>query len=255
MMTDYHLYPATGRFMMGRMRQIISTRDRRILEDLVVSTKIARNGQKLYSRGNDIDHFSILVEGFAFSCIDDSKSRCILGLHMPGDLLDVSALPLHRLDYDLVALGSVVIGQIDKARFQHLIRSEPNLTQLIWMFNLCDAAIQRQWTLKLSKLTASRRLAHMIAEIWTRLELIGLARSDGFETPLTQAHLADMCGTTPIHMNRSVRELREVGIADFRRGRIQVEDRAALHEYGGFESSYLFLDKDSETHKELEPIG
>ena len=59
-------------------------------------------------------------------------------------------------------------------------------------------------------------------------------------TPLTQAQLAEMCGVTPIHMNRALGQLRREGVADFRRGTLYVDDRARLEAFGAFNPSYLY---------------
>ncbi|MGR3567154.1 MAG: helix-turn-helix domain-containing protein, partial [Pseudooceanicola nanhaiensis] len=81
---------------------------------------------------------------------------------------------------------------------------------------------------------------HLIAETWQRLDFVGLAQPTGFAFPLTQAELADACGTTPIHLNRVVRKLRETGVADISRGRVSVLDHAALKDIGRFNTAYLY---------------
>jgi hypothetical protein len=57
---------------------------------------------------------------------------------------------------------------------------------------------------------------------------------------LTQIDLADMCGTTPVHMNRAIGELRRLGIADFRRGAVSFDDRVKLEAHGDFDATYLY---------------
>jgi CRP-like cAMP-binding protein len=46
--------------------------------------------------------------------------------------------------------------------------------------------------------------------------------------PITQEDLANMAGTTRPSANRCLRELVALGIADLHRGRITINDRAAL---------------------------
>ena len=57
---------------------------------------------------------------------------------------------------------------------------------------------------------------------------------------LTQIDLADMCGTTPIHMNRALGELRREDIAEFRRGLVVVREREQLERQGDFDPAYLY---------------
>jgi CRP-like cAMP-binding protein len=116
---------------------------------------------------------------------------------------------------------------------------------------LLDAAIHRQWILKMEELTAARRVAHVFAEMWYRLDMVGLGRRDGLRTPLIQADLADMCGTTSIHMNRALGQLRKEGIAEFRRGTVYVRDRAGLEAFAGFNAAYLYGPGDLRVNGEL----
>ena len=70
--------------------------------------------------------------------------------------------------------------------------------------------------------------------------MVGLGFEDGFETPLRQADIADMCGATPIHTNRALADLRKKGIADFQRGAVRIPDRNRLEEFAVFTPDYLF---------------
>ena len=128
--------------------------------------------------------------------------------HVPGDFVDLHGFALKRLDHNVVTIGPAKVGFVSHARIDRIHRTEPHLSQLFWFSTLLDAAVHRQWILKLEKLKASRRVAHRMAEIWRRLEMVGLGRPNGFRSPLNQTDLADMCGTTPIHMNRALSELR-----------------------------------------------
>jgi len=49
-----------------------------------------------------------------------------------------------------------------------------------------------------------------------------------------------MSGSTAVHANRALRELRERGLAEFRRGSVVSEDRQALEAYADFAADYLY---------------
>ncbi len=109
----------------------------------------------------------------------------------------------------------------------------------LWTASQLDSALQRQWTIKLGRLKAARRVARLLSELWARLDLVGLAEADQFAVPITQQDLADMCGTTAIHMNRALGDLRRDGLVDVRRGLVTAPDRTALERYGAFTPAYL----------------
>ena len=49
-----------------------------------------------------------------------------------------------------------------------------------------------------------------------------------------------MCGTTAIHMNRALGQIRKEGFAEFRRGTLYVKDRAKLEAFAAFNPDYLY---------------
>jgi CRP-like cAMP-binding protein len=233
-------YPVTGRFLMGRLRHAMSEREKDILEDSISGVEQFDDGQCLLHRGELCDRSSILVEGFILRTITENDRRYIVGIQVPGDFVDLHGFALKRLDHDIVTIGPARVGFVPHIKLQALMRDEPHLSRLFWFSTLLDAALHRQWVLKLEQLKANRRLAHLLAEIWKRLEMVGLAGASGYRTPLTQIDLADACGTTTVHMNRAVGDLRRREIADFRRGIVQCDDRRALEGYGDFNPTYLY---------------
>jgi CRP-like cAMP-binding protein len=233
-------YTHTGRFLMGRLRHAISARERALLESLVEETVYLESGTTVLRRGDLVTQSTILIEGYMMRTASDGSRRFILGLQVPGDFVDLHGFALRRLDHDLVSAGPVKLGMVPHERLSEVIASEPHLARILWFATLLDAAIHREWIMKLEQLTAARRVAHVFAELWYRLEMVGLARSDSVRTPLIQADLADMCGTTAIHMNRALAQLRKEGVGELRRGTLYVQDRRALEEFATFDPSYLY---------------
>ncbi len=89
---------------------------------------------------------------------------------------------------------------------------------------------------------AVSRLAHLILEIYTRLATIGRVKDLSFEFPATQAIFAEAIGTSPVHLNRVVQELRKRELLEFERGQITILDKDGLRELSGFDPLYLHLD-------------
>ena len=233
-------YPLTGRFLLGRLRHAMTTEEKALLEELIEDTERVPAGTTLLERGQLAERSTLLIEGYLLRTISEEGRRFIVGLHVPGDFADLHAFALKRLDHSVVALGDILVGYVSHARLEKVVERYPHLTRLLWFATLLDAAINREWILKMEQLAAPRRVAHVFAELWHRLDLVGLGRRDGLRTPLIQADLADMCGTTAIHMNRALGLMRREGIAEFRRGSLYVRDRARLEAFAGFDPAYLY---------------
>lgn len=233
-------FPVTGRFLQGRLRHAISDREARLFESLFEPVEQHPDGAVLIHRGALIDHSTMLVEGFAVRVIDDEGSSQIVSIHVPGDFMDLHAFALKRLDHNIVALGTARIARVAHARLRQIIDDEPHFARILWFSTLLDAAIHREWIMKQGQLRAEGRAAHFFAEVWERLAMVDLAEEDGFFAPLKQLDIANICGTTAIHMNRVLRDLREGGVADFRRGLMRAPDRARLYRHGRFKRDYLY---------------
>lgn len=233
-------YPNTGRFLMGRLRDAMSSEERALLEGMVERTEWLDRSTRLIGAGAMCDRSTMLIEGFMLRTLDGEGKRYAVSFHVPGDFVDLHCYALKRLDHNIDTAGRVKVGYIPHAALDEVMRDQPHLARVFWFSTLLDAAMHREWIMTLEQLTTPRRIAHIFSEIWRRLWMVGLHDEDGFATPLTQSDLAEMCGATPIHTNRALRELRENGLAEFDRGRVIIPDRAALESYAGFTPDYLY---------------
>lgn len=233
-------YPRTGRFLLGRLRGAMRTDEKQLIEDLIEHEEELPNGQLIARRGEECSTSTILIDGFARRVIERNGYPHIVGLQVPGDFIDLQGFALKRLDHDILTLGPARVGRVTHARLREVLGDQPHLARLLWFATLLDAAIHREWILKLEDLNAAERVAHVFCEISHRLEFVGLGRKTGFSLPLTQAQLAGMCGTTTVHMSRALRRLREATGVSFRHGKLDCADPAALMNYCEYDPSYLY---------------
>ena len=239
---DVEGYPLTGRFLMGRLRHAMSDAEKRTIEDLIESVQSYAEPTQIISRGELCDRSTMLIEGFMLRVIRQGDRRYVVGVQVPGDFVDLHAFALKRLDHDIVTIGPTKVGYVSHTRLLTLMEERAHLARLLWFSTLLDAAIHREWILTMEQLPAANRAAHVFCELWTRLDFVSLGDADRVVAPLIQADLADMCGTTAIHMNRALGQMRKEGIADFRRGTLRVTDRKRLEEFARFDPAYLYGD-------------
>ena len=106
-------------------------------------------------------------------------------------------------------------------------------------------ALARQNSIVTEHLTnAGRRSAlvrtgHYLLELEARLAGFGEVTELGYDCPLTQHELADALGLTAIHVNRTLRELREHDLVSFRSGFVEFLNRLKLVKISGFDKEYL----------------
>lgn len=242
MARDSTTYPNTELFLRGRLRHVMSTAEKGQLEQLCADTREVEAGTVVLEAGRLYDKSLLLIDGFMLRTIEQDGHQHIVGLQVPGDFVDLHSFALKRLDHDIRAVGPCRIAYARHDDMQSACEANLHLARILWFATLLDAAIHRQWILKTKQLRADACAAHLLAETWKRLELVGMARPNGFCSPLTQAHIAEICGTTPVHMSRALKSLRERGLGELRRGRFYCDDRAGLEAFGKFEASYLYGD-------------
>ena len=235
-------FPLTGEFLAGRLRRNLSLDDLIYIEELVESVEDHADGTRLLERGRKTDRSTMLIEGYIFRTIESGGKRFITGVHVPGDFVDLHGFALKRLDHNIDAAGKVRVGCVSHETLRQVMRERPGVARAMWFATLLDAAIHRKWIQTLEQLDAPRRIAHLYAELHTRLDLIGRNVTRALRTPFTQFDMADMCGVSAIHANRAVGKLRDLGIAEIRRGDLYTDDWAALKDFAQFNPDYLYGD-------------
>jgi CRP-like cAMP-binding protein len=188
----------------------------------------------------------LLIDGFLCrSKTTDAGKRQILSIHIPGEIPDLQSLHLHVMDHDLTPLSRSLVGFVPHEALRALTRERPLIAEALWRETLIDAAVFREWIVNVGRRSAVVRLAHLLAEIGTRLHRIGLAAGDRFELPMTQLDIADALGLTPVHVNRVVQELRRAGLLELRKHSVFLPDLPRLKEVGDFDDLYLHQSEDA----------
>src|SRR5690606_18916888 len=145
-------YPLTGRFLQGRLRQAMTDSEKALVESLVESTERFTEPTRLTARGEIAEQAKLVIEGFVMRTIGEDGQRFIAGMQVPGDFADLHGFALKRLDHDIVTLGDTVVGFVPHSRLTAVLADNPRLARMLWFASLIDAAIHRQWILKLEQL-------------------------------------------------------------------------------------------------------
>jgi CRP-like cAMP-binding protein len=198
----------------------------------------------LIKAGEELNFSTLLIDGIAcrYKDLRDGQ-RQITELHVAGDFLDLHSFTLKRLDHNVMTLTPCTVAVMPHDRLKAITEEHPHLTRVYWFGTNLDAAIHREWEVSLGRRSAISRMAHLFCELQVRLGVVGLADESGYELRLTQTDLAECLGLTSVHVNRTLKELREQGLVEFRGGRVDISDVAGLRRVAEFDPSYLYLEK------------
>ena len=228
-----------------RARDVVSVEEEHVIRGLVSETRAVPAKATVIRAEQPLSHSTLLLEGWMCRYKDlTNGQRQITELHIAGDFVDLHSFTLKRLDHNIMALTPCVIGVVPHARLREVSEQHPHLTRLLWLMTNIDAAVHREWALSLGRRSAIGRLAHIACEMRARLEVVGLADGLTYRCPLTQLELAECTGLTPVHVNRTLKELRERRVVEIRQGVVRILDLPALEAIADFNPTYLYLHRE-----------
>ena len=223
-----------------QLSTLLDADDVKAIERLPIMVKEVAAHNPIVREGERPVQCCLLIDGFLCrSKTTDAGKRQILSIHITGEIPDLQSLHLHVMDHDLTTLSRCTVGLIPHDALRTLTRERPTVAEALWRETLIDAAVFREWIVNVGRRAAVVRLAHLLAEIGTRLQAMDLAPGDRFELPMTQLDIADALGLTPVHVNRVVQELRREGLLELRKHSVSLPDLPRLKELGDFDDLYL----------------
>jgi CRP-like cAMP-binding protein len=202
----------------------------------------------LIRRGATPAHVYLICDGWAcrYKSLPDGR-RQILDFLIPGDLCDLNIYILSRMDHSIGAITALDVVGIPREELQALADAHPQVTRALWWQALVSKSCSREWIVNVGARSARERIAHLLCEMFLRLESVGATDGCSCDFPLTQADLAEATGLTAVHVNRTLQRLRETGLIVLADRRLTIPDMAALKAAGLFNPDYLHLDR-SEGH-------
>ena len=227
-----------------RARDELSAAEEQAIIDTVLEYRDYPADRTFIRAGVELNHSTVLLDGLMCRYKDlRSGQRQITELNVAGDYADLHSFTLKRLDHHMMTLTPCRVAIVPHERLAALTEAHPHLTRVYWFSTNLDAAIHREWELSLGRRAAISRVAHLFCELFVRLRIVGLTQDTSYDLKLTQTDLAEALGQPAVHINRTLKELREQGLVEFRSGRVTILDLAGLERLAEFDPAYLYLER------------
>ncbi|MBE9603586.1 Crp/Fnr family transcriptional regulator [Acetobacteraceae bacterium H6797] len=223
----------------------LSSEDRSVLYRLS-GERVRRFGARedVIREGDAPKDVYLLLSGWAcrYKQLEDGR-RQIVAFFLPGDLCDLNIYILKEMDHSVGTLTPATFAEITRSTLEEVVLNHPRVAQGLWWETLVNIAIQREWTVNLGQRSAFERMAHLLCELYIRLRAVGLTKDGGCELPFTQVDLADAMGLSPVHVNRTLQELRGAGLIVLRDKWLEIPDLDAIKNAAMFNPNYLHLER------------
>lgn len=196
-----------------------------------------QRGQELMHQGEtgQVAHILHFGWGCSFKILRDG-SRQIITFPVPGDIIGLRSVLLKTADHAFSAITDIRVTRISVARLTTLVDEFPRLaTALMWGTSR-DEAMTVEHLASVGRRTSLERTAHFFLELRDRLQLVGLAGDTEYECPLNQYVIADALGLSAIHVNRVLRQLRDLNLLTYQNHKVILLDAARLAELAGYDN-------------------
>ncbi|BCM18894.1 Crp/Fnr family transcriptional regulator [Mesorhizobium sp. J8] len=220
----------------------LSDEEKALLTSTLSIEKYVGTGEDIVSEGTRPTYSTLIIDGFAarYKVLEDG-GRQFTSLQVPGDFVDLHAFLLKTMDHGITALSPCHVAAAEHSKLKTITEQAPHLTRLLWLDTLVDGAIHREWIVAMGRRSKLSHLAHLICELFVRLQVVKKTRDMSFYLPLSQAQLADVLGLSVVHMNRVIGTLRRMNVINWTNHMITILDWERLVTIAEFDPTYLSM--------------
>ena len=220
----------------------LSADEREILQTFEAVTEEVDSQTELISQGEPYRCGYILHAGWAIRAkVLRNGARQILNFVLPGDVVGLAAPFFATADHSVTTLGATSVTAVTFTQFTAVFLAQPQLgAALCWQLAQEEAIISEH-LVNIGRRDAYARVGHLYVELYWRLDAVGLVQDSTYTLPLSQTMLADALGLSVVHVNRTLRRLRQDGLVQVNGSHVAIHDLEALERAVDFEHTYLHL--------------
>jgi CRP-like cAMP-binding protein len=214
----------------------LSDDDLERLSELVEAERILNKRQDLVVDGYEYRKLCFLESGFAarYKLLRNGK-RQIVNLILPGDVVGLPGSFLQKARYSVIALTDLKLQVCSFGGFVHLCYDRPQFGLMLSWLAIQEAVTCAEHAINTGRRTPTERLAHFLLEIYSRLQMVGLASDCNFDMPFSQEVMSDALALSVPHLNRTLAKLRADGCIDVANHRVSLINPEALEMLGHFQ--------------------
>lgn len=195
----------------------------------------------LYKQNEHPNYMFTLYHGWLlqYKTLDNGK-RQVLRIALPGDLIGFQADFNGPMEHSTIALNDSVLCAFPRPDIKEMFNKNTGLSARLGEMHARDMSICQNHLIGIGQKSAEERIAYLSLELLFRLRQIYSDNAiTDIEFPLTQEDLGDAVGLTQIHVNRTIKSLRERNLMEIKGKRLYIHDIEGLKTLGSFDEKVL----------------
>lgn len=208
-----------------------------IIEGIKLGHRDYSAGADFLRQGEPQREVFTLLQGWAmrYSLLDDG-SRQIIDFCLPGAFIGFQPDSESPKGYAAQAITDIKVCALPQKGLMDMLSQTPNMAVRLACIAYRDQVSMARHLANVGRRVARGRVANLLMELFVRVRMrSAAAASESIPLPLTQELIGDALGLTSVHVNRTLRSLREDKIVSLQGGTLRILDPDRLAVEAGFE--------------------
>ncbi|MEK7991587.1 MAG: Crp/Fnr family transcriptional regulator [Thiotrichaceae bacterium] len=189
----------------------------------------------LYKQGEEHTNTYTLFSGWVmlYKTLNNG-SRQILRYALPGDFLSFQADLNSPINHSAQTLTECNFCVFPRQSILQMFEQHPELASQIAWITARDMSLSHEYLVNIGRKNAKERMAYLFLDLYHRLSTQVEYQDNTIPFPMTQEDIADTIGLTLVHVNRTLRCLREEGLIKLAHHQLTILDYTTLATLAGF---------------------
>lgn len=195
----------------------------------------------IFLEGEICTHAFTLFEGWAavYKTLPNGK-RQIMRFALPGDFLGFQPNLDGPMIYGVFAITKCVLCAFPRTTLKEMLQNNKELAMQMAFMNAKYMELCQYHLMGTGRQSARERIAFLLLELYHRSISHQDQEHNGFiPFPVCQEEIADAVGLTTVHVNRTLKELKEDGLLSCSGRRLVIEDEKRLSDIANFDKGII----------------
>ncbi|QIE47333.1 Crp/Fnr family transcriptional regulator [Pseudohalocynthiibacter aestuariivivens] len=152
----------------------------------------------------------------------ENGERQVINFVLPGDFIGLQAGVMREMQHSVEATTPMTLCVFDRKAVWALFRDQPERAfDLTWLAAVEEHLLGESLAI-VGHMNGMGRVARAFVRLHDRADALGLLTNGEMHLPYKQQDLADALGLSLVHTNKTLKKLREQGVATWRNSRLKI---------------------------------